>query len=78
MENEEDLIRYVGCNVEKTCFTLITETSFMVYNADPVRFCFRREFPGNLGLVEILDRSNIFALTGGGAFPRFPLNKVII
>jgi len=37
-----------------------------------------KEFSGGIGPIDVLETSNIMAMTGGGLFPYFPTNKLII
>lgn len=55
-----------------------TETGFRVFNTDPFKETFSRDLGGGVGYVEMLYRSNILALVGGGTNPKAPLNSVLI
>ncbi|CAG9331261.1 WDR45B_2 [Blepharisma stoltei] len=65
-------------NQDFSCFCVGTDTSFRIFKTSPLKYCFRRDFSGGIGMVELLNRSNIVALVGGGKSPRYPPNKVII
>jgi WD40 repeat protein len=62
-----------------SCIAVASESGYTIYNSDPFKETFRRDFPeGGLGIVEMLFRCNILALVGGGRTPRFPPNKVLL
>jgi len=74
---------YVSFNQDSTCFACGREDGFIVYNCDPATERFNRlednqSEPNGVGIVEMLFRSNIFALVGGGQNPKYPRNQLMI
>jgi len=75
--SEKDL--FISFNQDAGCFAVGSDRGFRIYNVDPFQEMFHRDFShGGIGIIEMLFRSNILALVGGGLNPRHPTNKVMI
>ena len=80
----------MGFNQDQGCFTLGTSRGFRIFNTYPFKDTFHRgkifevvddcliEFDGGIGIVEMLYRTNIIALVGGGETPKYPPTKVML
>ncbi|KAH9310425.1 hypothetical protein KI387_025460 [Taxus chinensis] len=77
--NTETTLFSVSFNQDFGCFACGTNQGFRIYNCDPFRETFKRDFGnGGIGLVEMLFRSNILAFVGAEGNPQFPPTNVII
>uniref|UniRef100_A0A8C3WDS3 WD repeat domain 45 n=1 Tax=Catagonus wagneri TaxID=51154 RepID=A0A8C3WDS3_9CETA len=61
-------------NQDQSCFCCAMETGVRIYNVEPLmeKGHLDHEQVGSMGLVEMLHRSNLLALVGGGSSPKFP------
>ena len=74
---------HVSFNQDSTCFACGKENGFVVYDCDPPRERFSRlsqdqSEPSGVGIIEMLFRSNIFAIVGGGQNPKYSRNTLMI
>jgi len=74
----EPTVLYISVNQDQSCFVLGTSLGFVVYSCDPLHERFRKDWGMGIGIAEMLLRSNILALVGGGILPKFPKNRIII
>ena len=81
-DNDENIqpnkINYIGFNFDNSYFCLGTDIGFQVYQTYPLTLLISKTLNGGIGVVKILDKSNIFCLVGGGKNPRFSPNVLII
>ena len=76
-ENADSML-YVNFNQDGSCFAVGTQTGFRILNSNPFKNNFCRDMNGGIGLIEMLNRSNIVALIGGGNSPRYSANKLVL
>ena len=61
---------YGSFNQDSTCFSIWTQKGFKTYSLYPLNDVYQRELDGGIGIVEMLYKSNILALVGGGKCPK--------
>ena len=71
-------ILYMGYNYNSSYFMIGTDIGFQVHQTYPLALKFSRILNGGIGLVQNLNKSNIFCLVGGGLSPKYAPNKLLI
>lgn len=69
---------FLGFNQDFSCFACGLENGFQVWNASPLKQRYQRELDGGIAFTELLFRTNIVALVGGGRRPYAAPTKVLI
>lgn len=78
VDDETELLS-VSWNQNYGCFAAGTTSGFRLYNCHPFKETIRRDLEsGGFGIVEMLFRTNILALVGGGENLQYPPNKVML
>jgi len=79
MDKKEEKILYISFNQDNTCFAVGTEIGYKIYDLlNPNLDYYERVLDGGIGIIEMLYKSNILVLVGGGKYPKYPQNKVIL
>ena len=71
-------ILYVNFNQDGTCMAIGTENGFKIININPFLDSFYKNLNGGIGIIDMLDKTNIVGLVGGGKNPKYQLNNFII
>lgn len=70
MEQKEEIL-YLGFNQDQGCFSCGTENGFKIFNTYPFQETYNCQLGGGIGQVEMLYRSNILGIVGGGSQPKY-------
>ena len=75
---DNNKIFHLSFNQDNSCFSVGKENGFQIFETIPFQNKYERKMDGDIGQIEMLYRTNILALIGGGENPKFNINKVII
>ena len=78
MSLNDDKILYLSFNFDNSLFGVGTEIGFKIFTTESLQLKLKRNLGGGIGLIQILGKSNIFCLCGGGKNPKYSPNKLII
>ena len=73
-------LRSLRFNQDQSCFICALDDGIRVFSIDPIRELthLRHELVGSVSKAEMLYKTNLVALVGGGKKPRFPDNVVMV
>ena len=78
MEIEDEKCHYLSFNPDSSLFCVGTNKGFRVFSSYLFKCVGKRDINGGIGIVEILNNTNIFALVGTEENLKFGPNKVIL
>ena len=78
MSLNNEKILYLAFNFDNSLFAVGTEIGFKIFTTESLQLKLKRTLGGGIGLIQILGKSNIFCLCGGGKNPKYSPNKLII
>ena len=71
-------ILYLSFNRDTACISVGSESGFNILKTYPFLDLYYRDMKGGIGIVEMLNNTNILALVGGGKSPKYPVNELIL
>uniref|UniRef100_A0A8V5GR11 WD repeat domain phosphoinositide-interacting protein 4 n=3 Tax=Melopsittacus undulatus TaxID=13146 RepID=A0A8V5GR11_MELUD len=73
-------VNSIRFNQDQSCFCVAMDTGVRIFNVEPLmeKGHLDAEQVGSVALVEMLNRSNLVALVGGGSSPKLPEASVLI
>ena len=77
-EDNDEKYLYATFNQDSSCFCVGTNKGFRIYNSYPLKCLIKREIEGGVGIIEVLNRCNVFAFVGTGNNGKYQSNKVIL
>ena len=78
MEIIDEKCLYLTFNPDSSLFCIGTNKGFRVFTSYPFKCVGKRDISGGIGIIEILNNTNIFALVGTEQNLKFGPNKVIL
>ena len=77
-EEKKDKILNISFNQDNSLLSVSTENGFFIYGALPLKKKLERRMDGGISHCEMLYRTNLLALIGGGEVPKYNPSKLII
>lgn len=79
MANERSILS-LRFNQDQGCFTCSMESGVRIYNVEPLveKAHLENDLTGSIAIAEMLWRTNVIAIVGGGTRPKFAENTVLI
>ena len=78
IKNKINKILNISFNQDSSCFSIGIENGFMVYGTYPIKNQYERKMDGGIKQAEMLYRTNLLALIGGGDIPKFNPKKLVL